>query len=74
MVAGDAPSLPPAVFCALALAAPARATDCERLEAGDTVFSACPGACFEVEADSAKPLGKVPSSKYPRFLGIASGD
>jgi len=50
------PSLPPAVFCALALAGPARATDCELLEAGDTVFSACPGVAFEVEADSAKPL------------------
>ena len=64
-----------------ALAVPIWATDCERVEAGDTVFAACPGAPFAVESgtQSPMPLGEgveiqVSSVTGDRIQGVATVD
>ena len=75
-------------FSRLALAAliwaatlPVVATDCERVEAGDTVFAACPGVPFAVDSDtqSPRPLGEgveiqVSGVTGDRIQGVATVD
>jgi hypothetical protein len=40
------------------IATPAAASDCEGLQAGDTVFAACPGVPFQTDTDESWPLGE----------------